>query len=81
MVSSQEIISQIDKRLEQFFSKSDEDYCNRQIFTELFEYLEISKLESIDQTKYKNQVYRLRDLKNCIDIAYEDGLRAQRNET
>jgi hypothetical protein len=64
----------IDKKLDTFFDKDSCNYMNRDIWNEIFKYLESIKEDK--PLEYSLEVKRCRDIKNSIDTAYQDGIKS-----
>jgi predicted transposase/invertase (TIGR01784 family) len=61
----------IDKKLDIFFDKTSPNYLNMDIFKEIF-----AKLDEYEHTKpevFQYELWRIRDLKNSMDTAKEEG--------
>jgi len=69
------MISEIDQKLDLFFNKESQRYCDHSIWKEVFD-IAIS-YEYAQPSLYKYEIKRLRDLKNTYDYAYKQGSNAQ----
>jgi predicted transposase/invertase (TIGR01784 family) len=65
--------SEIDRKLDEFFEKSSPQYMDMSIFEKIL--IRINELENTDTSLYFYEMKRIRDLKNCIDTAREEGFR------
>lgn len=63
--------AEIDKKLDAFFEKSSAKYMEMSIFGEIFQ--RIDELENENQSLYFYELKRIRDIKNCLDTANEEG--------
>ncbi|MFA6924768.1 MAG: hypothetical protein WC223_11015 [Bacteroidales bacterium] len=63
----------IDKKLDGFFNRKPGERLNMDIFNQIF--ARIEELKDTNTELYNHELWRIRDFKNCIDYAYEEGAR------
>ncbi len=68
------MIPEIDQKLDLFFNKQSQRYRDNSIWNEMFDIAISYEKEKPDLYEY--EIKRLRDLKNIIDCAYEEGRKA-----
>lgn len=63
----------IERKLDLFFDKAGKNYLNMEIYTQIFDFMEISGLRENEPKLYEAELKRIRDLHNSYTTAFEEG--------